>query len=96
MIFEKKFPCDQCSAKFESYDDLIEHAREVHHHVIVHCQECGKEFIHEKDRLHHVREEHEKKALSRANKNLHRDDEKDLLPQDEVDVHRKKFSSNFE
>jgi uncharacterized Zn finger protein len=62
--------CEQCGEKFAKYEDLIDHARRVHHHPIVKCHECGKEFIHEKDRLHHVREEHKKKVESRQLKNL--------------------------
>ncbi len=62
--------CDQCGKKFTKYEDLIHHARHIHHHPIVKCSECGKEFIHEKDRLHHVREEHKKKVESRQLKNL--------------------------
>ena len=46
----KKNNCDQCGEKFESYDELIKHARHIHHHPIVKCQYCGKEFIYEKDR----------------------------------------------
>jgi len=63
--------CEQCGEKFTKYEDLIHHARNIHHHPIVKCHECGKEFIHEKDRLHHVRKEHkEKKVESRHLKNL--------------------------
>ena len=53
--------CDLCGDEFVNYNDLIAHARHVHHHPIMKCHECGKEFIHEKDRLHHIREEHLKK-----------------------------------
>jgi uncharacterized Zn finger protein len=97
-LLHKAHVCDQCGAKFENYDELIKHAREIHHHAIVSCHECGKQFIHEKDRLHHVREEHEKKIHERENKNLHRHDDKktNLPPQEEVDIHTKKFSDNFE
>ena len=68
---EKENVCDQCGEKFANHEELISHARHVHHHTIVKCHECGKEFIHEKDRLHHVREEHKKKVESREQKNLH-------------------------
>jgi formylmethanofuran dehydrogenase subunit E len=68
---ENETVCDQCGEKFANHEDLINHARHVHHHAIVKCRECGKEFIHEKDRLHHVREEHKKKAERREQKNLH-------------------------
>jgi uncharacterized Zn finger protein len=104
-ILHKSHQCDQCGAKFESNEELVKHAREAHHHPIVKCRECGKEFVHEKDRLHHVREEHEKKVRAREEKNLdrHHDNhqhhshskKKDLSPQEEVDVHTKKFSDNF-
>jgi hypothetical protein len=68
----EKDVCDQCGEKFTKYEDLISHARHIHHHhPIVKCDECGKEFIHEKDRLHHVREEHKRKIDSRKYKNLH-------------------------
>jgi uncharacterized protein with PIN domain len=69
----KEDVCDQCGEKFAKYEDLITHARHVHHHhPIVKCDQCGKEFLHEKDRLHHVREEHKKKVESRQYKNLRR------------------------
>jgi DNA-directed RNA polymerase subunit RPC12/RpoP len=67
----KEDVCDVCGKKFAKHEDLINHARHIHHHPIVKCHECGKEFIHEKDRLHHVREEHKKKKVeSRHLKNL--------------------------
>jgi uncharacterized C2H2 Zn-finger protein len=69
-ILHKKDVCDQCGEKFTKYEDLISHARQIHHHPIAKCNQCGKEFIHEKDRLHHVREEHKKKVESRQLKNL--------------------------
>lgn len=70
----KEDVCDQCGEKFAKYEDLIAHARHIHHHPIVKCDACHKEFIHEKDRLHHVREEHKKKAESRQYKNLRRNE----------------------
>jgi hypothetical protein len=69
---KEKDVCDQCGEKFTKHEDLIGHARHIHHHPIVKCHECGKEFIHEKDRLHHAREEHKKKVESREQKNLHK------------------------
>ena len=62
MLHHNKYTCDQCGQKFENNEDLIEHARSIHHHPIVKCHNCGKEFIHEKDRLHHVKEEHDIRA----------------------------------
>jgi hypothetical protein len=58
--------CHQCGQKFEKYDELVAHARHIHHETIVKCHDRGKEFIHEKDRVHHVREEHEKKIDHRT------------------------------
>jgi uncharacterized Zn finger protein len=72
---KEKNRCEQCSEEFAKYEDLINHARQIHHHPVVNCQQCGKEFIHEKDRLHHVREEHKKKVESRQLKNLNRREE---------------------
>jgi hypothetical protein len=86
--------CDQCSQKFEKYDELIAHARHFHHHPIVKCHDCGKEFIHEKDRLHHVREEHEKKVDHRTHKWEHVHDKK-TDPQGQVDKQTRNFGDNF-
>ena len=94
-IFHRdKNVCDQCGKKFESYQDLIDHARHIHHHAIVKCHECGKEFIHERDRLHHVREEHEKKVDQRTHKWEHIHAKK-INPQEQVDEQTRNFSDNF-
>lgn len=93
LFHKNKNTCDQCGEKFESYEELIAHARHVHHHPIVRCRECGKEFIHEKDRLHHVREEHERKIDSRTHKWEHH--EKRASPQEQVDEQTKNFGDNF-
>ncbi len=85
--------CDQCGEKFESYVELITHARHVHHHAIVKCHECGKEFIHEKDRLHHVREEHEQKVDHRTHK--WERTQTPGNPQTDVDEHMRNFGDNF-
>jgi hypothetical protein len=95
ILFHKnKNVCDQCSQKFEKYDELIAHARHVHHHPIVKCHDCGKEFIHEKDRLHHVREEHERKQDRRTHKWEHAHDQK-INPQEKVDEQTRNFGDNF-
>jgi predicted amidophosphoribosyltransferase len=86
--------CDQCGQKFENYDELVAHARHVHHETIVKCHDCGKEFIHEKDRLHHVREEHEKKIDHRTHKWEHVNDKK-INSQEQVDEKTRNFSDNF-
>ncbi|MGI0060206.1 MAG: hypothetical protein ACREBJ_10615, partial [Nitrosotalea sp.] len=80
---------------FESYEELIDHARHEHHHDIVKCNECGREFIHEKDRLHHSREEHKKKLKNRTHKAEHKHEVENLLPQDDLDAHMRNFSDNF-
>lgn len=86
--------CDQCGQKFEKYDELIAHARHVHHETIVKCHDCGKQFIHEKDRLHHVREEHERKMDHRTHKWEHAHDKK-INPQEQVDEQTRNFGDNF-
>lgn len=63
-----KNKCEQCDEVFISYNELMHHARHVHHHTIVKCTGCSKEFIHEKDRLHHSRIEHEEKMQKRSQK----------------------------
>ena len=94
MFHHNKNICGQCGQKFKSYEDLIDHARHIHHHPIVKCHDCGKEFIHEKDRLHHVREEHEKKADHRSHKWEHAPDKK-TSPQEQVDEYTHNFGDNF-
>ena len=39
---ENNNTCDQCGEKFEKYDELIAHARHVHHHPIVKCHDWAK------------------------------------------------------
>ena len=34
--------CDQCGQKFKKYDELIAHARHVHHDTIVKCKTMGE------------------------------------------------------
>jgi hypothetical protein len=70
MIFfhHKEFLCQIDKLKFDSYEKLISHMRQIHHYPIVKCRDCKKEFIHEKDRLHHVQEEHERKIDYRKHK----------------------------
>jgi DNA-directed RNA polymerase subunit RPC12/RpoP len=108
FLHKPSYTCDKCDAKFKDYDELVKHARELHHHPIVKCHVCGKEFVHEKDRLHHAREEHEKKVQQREIKNLYKHDggssssgskrekKENISPQEDVDIHTRKFSDNFE
>ena len=45
ILFGKKSNnnvCDQCSQKFEKYDELIAHARHDHHETIVKCHDSAK------------------------------------------------------
>jgi uncharacterized protein with PIN domain len=90
----KKNTCDECNKKFSKYDELIEHARNIHHNVIVKCHECGRQFIHEKDRLHHVREEHEKKMDYRTHKSNYAH-KKISSPQEDINENNRHFSDNF-
>ena len=88
--------CDQCGQKFKKYDELVAHARHVHHDTIVKCNDCGREFIHEKDRLHHVREEHKQKEDYRTHKDSYKTTKKKIgSPQDQVDESTKNFGDNF-
>jgi uncharacterized C2H2 Zn-finger protein len=56
LFLKKKFRCEEDDQKFDSYEQLIQHSRKVHHRTISKCNRCGKLFQSEKDRLHHVRE----------------------------------------
>jgi DNA-directed RNA polymerase subunit RPC12/RpoP len=86
--------CAHCGQKFDKYDELVAHARHVHHDTVVKCHDCGKVFIHEKDRLHHVREEHEQKVDYRTHKDSYKT-KKIGPPQDQVDESTKNFGDNF-
>lgn len=68
LFQRQKNECEDCHARFGSYDELVSHARDSHKRRIVKCSYCGKMFLHEKDRLHHVREENEKKVDARRHK----------------------------
>ena len=94
LFHHDKYECDQDGEKFQSYDDLIQHARHVHHHPIVKCHNCGKQFIHEKDRLHHEREEHEKIVDHRLHKDSDKQGKKGT-PQEGVYEHTRNFGDNF-
>jgi len=37
--------CDLCGKEFDINEDLITHARHVHHQPILKYHECGKEFV---------------------------------------------------
>jgi len=68
IFHREKTDCDECHARFGSYDQLVEHAKEAHKHHAVKSSFCGKQFLHEKERLHHVKEEKEKKLDARRHK----------------------------
>ena len=68
LFHHTEFVCEIDHLKFKTYEELIHHMGQIHHHHIIKSRECGKEFIHEKDRLHHVREQHEKEADYRRHK----------------------------
>ncbi|WP_415281441.1 hypothetical protein [Candidatus Nitrososphaera sp. FF02] len=67
-LFGNKNECEDCHARFGSYDELVLHARDEHKKHIVKCADCGKLFLHEKDRLHHAKEERERKVDYRRHK----------------------------
>ncbi|HXS61088.1 MAG TPA: hypothetical protein VN703_09805 [Candidatus Sulfopaludibacter sp.] len=99
-LFHKKYKCEEDGEKFDTYEELIEHAKKIHHRMILKCERCGKQFIHEKDRLHHVREEHEKEMDARVHKNEHQHKKEGNhkgtgTPQEEVDAHTRNFGDNF-
>lgn len=60
--------CEECHAKFKSYDEIVKHAQEAHGRRLVKCSACGKLFLHEKDRLKHVKEEKERKIDERRHR----------------------------
>ena len=93
FFHHKKFVCEEDKEKFETYEELIDHSRHIHHMTILKCNGCRKEFIHEKDRLHHVREEHEKELDRRE----HKDEYKKVVKntQEEIDEQSRKFSDNL-
>jgi len=93
FFHRKKNKCEQCDERFTTYDELIHHARHIHHHQIVKCTGCGKEFIYEKDRRHHARKEHEKKMFERSHKEPHHDERR--TPQDRVDKQTHHFSDEL-
>ena len=68
LLHREKNECDDCHAKFGSYDELVNHVKDAHKRHVIMCRYCGKQFIHEKDRLHHEREEKEKKIDARRHK----------------------------
>lgn len=68
FLHRQKHECEECHGRFASYDELVQHSRELHKRRVVKCSYCGKQFLHEKDRLHHVREENEKKVDARRHK----------------------------
>ena len=68
FLHRSKNQCKICHERFDKHQDLIEHARKVHHQSIIRCRNCGMEFLHEEDRLHHVQEEKEKKVDRRRHR----------------------------
>ncbi|MDQ4073984.1 MAG: hypothetical protein M3162_06735 [Thermoproteota archaeon] len=94
-FFHKKYKCEQDGERFNTYEDLIDHSRTIHHHTILKCNKCGKQFLHEKDRLHHVREEHEKEMDARVHKSEHHHKTATRSPQEEVNSRMRNFGDNF-
>ena len=94
FFHKKKHACEKDDEKFDTYQELVEHARDVHHSFILKCNKCGKQFLHEKDRLHHVREEHEKEMDARVHKSEHGHN-KGLNPQEDINSRMRNFGDNF-
>jgi transcriptional regulator NrdR family protein len=61
LFHRERNECEECHARFGSYDELIQHAKDAHKQRPIRC-------LHEKDRLHHEREEKEKKVDARRHK----------------------------
>lgn len=68
FLHRSKNQCKQCHERFDKHQDLIQHARKVHHQSVIRCRNCGMEFLHEEDRLHHVQDEKEKEADRRRHR----------------------------
>jgi hypothetical protein len=68
LFHREKTECEECHGRFRTYDELVEHAKEVHKMHTIRCHMCGRQFLHEKERLHHVKEEKEKKLDARRHK----------------------------
>ena len=99
VFFNKKHKCEEDGKKFDTYNELIEHARKIHHYTILKCNRCGKQFYHEKDRLHHVREEHGKEMDARSHKNEHKHKKEDrsqkgTSAQEQVNSHAKNLNKS--
>ena len=93
LFKRNKNKCEQCNEKFETHEELIHHARHIHHHPIVKCTGCDKEFIHEKDRLHHSRKEHQDMLHERSYRESH--PEERGTPQERVDRHTSHFDDKL-
>jgi len=61
FLHREKNLCKVCRTRFNKHQELIQHAKKVHHQSVMKCHSCGMEFLHEEDRLHHVQQEKEKK-----------------------------------
>jgi hypothetical protein len=94
FFHKKKYECDKDDEKFDTYQELVDHAGNVHHSLILKCNKCGKQFLHEKDRLHHVREEHEKEMDARVHKSEH-GHKTESNPQEDIDSRMRNFGDNF-
>ena len=68
FLQRQKNRCKVCTKKFSKHEELVQHAKKVHHQPVTRCRECGMEFLHEEDRLHHVQQEKERKIDRRRHR----------------------------
>ena len=95
-LFHKKYKCEVDNEKFNTYLELIEHSRKIHHNTILKCNKCGTQCTQEKDTLQHVREEHGKQMDARFHKTEHTHKNKGKqFTQGRLDSKMKKFGDNL-
>jgi hypothetical protein len=63
FLQREKNHCKLCKERFDKQEELVQHAKKVHHQPITKCRNCGMEFLHEEDRLHHVKQEKEGRQM---------------------------------
>ena len=68
FLQRNKNRCKLCTEKFSNNEELVQHAKKVHHQPVTRCHECGMEFLHVEDRLHHVQQEKERKIDRRRHR----------------------------
>jgi NAD-dependent SIR2 family protein deacetylase len=59
-LFAKKQKCGDCGTSFETWEELVEHAKKEHKRNVLKCNKCKKEFLYESERYKHLKEVHRK------------------------------------